>query len=100
MSEDRELLELAAKAAGYNVHIVTKYNAPCLMVGNVVWNPLEDDAQALRLAVKLGLNCYFDETGYTRVDGIDSYESVDYEDIYRGARRCIVVAAADMGRKG
>lgn len=44
---DRELLELAAKAAGLrvNFHPTASYN----------WNPLTDDGDALRLAVTLGL---------------------------------------------
>lgn len=64
---DRELLELAAKAAG----IVGKYGyAPddYYYNGNVegictelpdgrfyVWNPLSDDGDALRLAIRLGM---------------------------------------------
>lgn len=45
---DRELLELAAKAAG--VEHVTP-----MMVEWGKWNPLDDDGDALRLAVKLNM---------------------------------------------
>lgn len=54
---DKELLELAAKAAG-NIEYFWTEN------GNLVlsapdgkqWNPLTDDGDALRLAVKLGIS--------------------------------------------
>jgi hypothetical protein len=56
---DRELLELAAKAAGYKPHgwneeinrlLVEDEEGP-----DLPWNPLRDDGDALRLAVKLKL---------------------------------------------
>src|SRR5690554_3749924 len=50
---DNELLELAAKAAGYSL---TKGSRGCrefLCKRGVYWNPLEDDGDALRLASKL-----------------------------------------------
>lgn len=65
---DRELLEWAAKAAGIEVYESTDgtlQNRPILVfaagggMGTMPyeerWNPLVDDAQALRLAVKLAL---------------------------------------------
>ncbi|MDT4869161.1 hypothetical protein FQZ97_1041770 [compost metagenome] len=69
MNTDRELLELAAKAVGYQTG--HKWNRERLEMdppvtamvvhdaaGELVstgWNPLDDDGQALRLAVKLSL---------------------------------------------
>lgn len=60
-TNDRELLELAAKAAGYEVrpymwHKGTQFEHAgfCLDSDNE-WNPLEDDGDALRLAVQLQL---------------------------------------------
>ena len=61
--DDRELLELAAKAAGFGIEnflggreIVRRDpdGQP------VYWNPLKDDGDALRLAVKLRLNLNFE----------------------------------------
>lgn len=46
--ENRELLILAAKAAGYGNE-----------EGSGYWNPLMDDGDALRLAVKLGIQVWF-----------------------------------------
>lgn len=111
MSE-RELLELAAKAAGVHAH--HWFDQGCvLMCSNVEggdpdygWNPLVDDGDALRLAVKLGL-------GYTTileigVGGADcalnrpqvyAHERHDGgADPYASTRRAIVRAAAEIGR--
>ncbi len=57
--EDRELLELAARAAGIALHSREIDGSPLLLLGNGVagrvWNPLQDDGDALRLAVALRL---------------------------------------------
>lgn len=50
MKTDRELLELAAKAAGLEL----KYNYLGWRDARQPWDPLTDDGDALRLAVKLG----------------------------------------------
>lgn len=47
---DAELLQAAARAAGLYPHIKPDGT---MLVGNTVWNPLEDDGDAFRLAVKL-----------------------------------------------
>lgn len=117
---DRELLELAAKAAGLEID-----KSPCNgggrgntgfdVMGNAVldwhdmtrWNPLTDDADAFRLAMKLDLKMHH---GYTRNsvgpaafagDGeqfcIESHE--DYADGKCGAmRRAITRYAAEIGK--
>ena len=48
---DRELLELAAKAAGMTFMDVPNRGTGAIL--GVDWNPLTDDGDALRLAVKL-----------------------------------------------
>ena len=55
---DRELLELAAKAAGHKLRWVEDgwgVDRPRIVVGHSLarWNPLEDDGDALRLAVAI-----------------------------------------------
>lgn len=58
MSNDRELLELAAKAAGYTSLGYGELSGgePVLHIhGLGVWSPLGDDGDALRLAVKLDM---------------------------------------------
>ena len=52
---DRELLELAAKAIGLEeAKMRIEFNQ---------WNPLDDDGDALRLAVKLGIHVVWADIG-------------------------------------
>lgn len=100
---DRELLELAAKAAGITLHVVgngyggvTFYTYPDMLF----WNPLTDDGDALRLAVKLGLCilCHATQVEYSKGDG---GVGVIVEQKFRDAaatRRAIVRAAAEIGK--
>ena len=87
----KELLELAAKAAG----IECEFMAGKFWSQLKEWNPLTDDGDALRLAVKLGLGIEF-LMGVVEVDSVyhEAYES----DRYAATRRCIVRAAAEIGR--
>lgn len=60
---DRELLELAAKAARYEIEesYVGGGERKFYRKGELIpWNPLEDDGDALRLAVKLRVALYYD----------------------------------------
>ena len=55
---DLDLMELAAKAAGYKIEWVR--NSGCFYrceeeIGREEWNPLDDDGDAFRLAIKLGI---------------------------------------------
>ncbi|HCW21559.1 MAG TPA: hypothetical protein DHL02_27225 [Achromobacter sp.] len=102
---DRELLELAANAAGHvtrsdnlNVWIVETDGSPIAR-----WNPLADDAQALRLAVKLDMQIWRSTAG--GVAGVSP--SSDFwnrlneplgPDPYAATRRAIVRAAAEIGK--
>jgi len=92
---DRELLEMAAKASGNTV-----YSAAGLGVRSVMhWNPLTDDGDALRLAVKLGLHariCRRMTLVEMREAGDDICEPHG-ADIYAATRRAIVRAAAAIG---
>ena len=114
MTTDRELLELAAKAAGYSVMGVGdgRYG------GNVVfymgqdqlyWNPLTDDGDAFRLAVKLRLDILLDRAAVQSPcvevlanTGADiepfAIETIEGNDPYAATRRAIVRAAAEIGR--
>lgn len=106
--EDRELLELAAKAAGYCVD--TAFDDGPLIYGGDdgtrEWNPLEDDGDAMRLAVKLSLHVEidYDETpAEVRVYGPwlnDNLAGIyeDGQDPYAATRRAIVRAAAEIGK--
>jgi hypothetical protein len=65
MNNDRKLLELAAKAAGYKYRVYGP-NEPIYIyqddnVEYVEWNPLANDTDALRLAAKLEINVKWSE---------------------------------------
>ena len=94
---DRELLEMAAKAIGLEeAKMRIEFNQ---------WNPLEDDGDALRLAVKLGLilGTY---AHYVTVDLLSPNDRIETitvwhsqtNDPYAATRRAIVRAAAEIGR--
>jgi hypothetical protein len=100
---DRELLELAAKAAGVDGPQVQGFDG--IVIGNerdghIFWNPLKDDGDALRLAVKLNMSLVMFSI-FVRVDTVD-YEDIYEEygdDPYAATRRAIVRAAAEIGKQ-
>lgn len=105
---DRELLELAAKAIGIPLEW-TELNIP-RTTGWREWNPLVNDGDALRLAVKLGIgvSSFMDESysGDNNVararhfdcGEIDEHADDNDGDILAATRRAIVRAAAQLGR--
>lgn len=97
---DREMLELAAKAAGTVVEFTN--NRPVTFIdGDTVhqaWNPLEDDGDAFRLAVDLGLVADFSRPSAGKPykqHAIWLDETMSNAEL---ARRAIVHAAAEIGR--
>lgn len=116
---DRELLELAAKAAGIDVYESTDgtmQNRPVLVfaagggMGTMLyeerWNPLQCDAQALRLAVKLNIECVFSDDRQAVNAGVWSEDPKSYDcmvpyggDKQAATRRAIVRAAAEIGKE-
>jgi hypothetical protein len=105
MNTDRELLELAAKAAGMDYLIWTPGAAPLVPVehrvsGRLAWHPLTDDGDALRLAVKLGIG-QIHHKGWGQVMHPNFAQRMDFhygDDQFDATRRAIVIAAADLGR--
>ncbi|HGM4824765.1 TPA: hypothetical protein ACKP7E_001794 [Pseudomonas aeruginosa] len=113
---DRTLLELAARAAGMNIQrcrLDDPLHRDFLMNGEGVrnpgqcsfpWNPLTDDGDALRLAVKLRLDITF-YNGFQEVaaepsngDGMNPCQEVFTENPYAATRRAITRAAAEIGK--
>jgi hypothetical protein len=102
MSTDRELLELAAKAADEGI----VFYGECLRAQTGrEWNPLVDDGDALRLAVKLNID--FRAYGSSvrslvldvvRQKVIASFDEIVTDDPYASTRRAIVRAAAQIGK--
>jgi len=105
---DRELLELAAKAAGYDVAFWPSRNDAGFECGFLhavdggIWNPLTDDGDALRLAVKLQMQYRFITTYCEGVEAYTGYSQTCYEKILedrgQSLRRSIVRAAAEIGK--
>lgn len=112
--EDRELLEFAAKAAGIKGHYVEDddwYGTGILFTDeddcNKIINPLIDDGDTLRLAVKLGAGGHFSDLIFGKLsviidgdgNGIFVRENVSDEiDIHAATRLAIVRAAAEIGK--
>jgi hypothetical protein len=102
---NRELLELAAKAAGIRINYWVYDNdddSPSVLESGGIWNPLTDDGDALRLAVKLGLTV--SQLMYNREVEVNCYDETVFvyqfhePDPYAATRRAIVRAAAEIGR--
>ena len=106
---DRELLELAAKAAG----IVVQWDCPergMMMltpdgIDTMSWNPLTDDGDALRLAVKLRIQVTpgtYNKDEFSAYNGERHAEAHEWyapgvQDECAATRRAIVRAAAAIG---
>jgi hypothetical protein len=105
---DKELLKDAAKAAGFEVVF---YGNECVGVGisdckrDWPWNPLTDDGDALRLAVKLKMpinvtneiaRCIWGSFG--NGERCDEWHSNNGDDPYAATRRAITRAAAEIGK--
>lgn len=114
---DRELLELAAKACGYDTS--HPWNAErltldppvaslCIDGVSTAWNPLKNDGDALRLAVTCGVDIrlfgLFPFDGMRRIStlvdrlGRGFNEFPDDNTAYSLTRRAIVRAAAEIGK--
>ena len=102
---DKELLELAAKAAGYgfewfgpHFHITVDDRR------FTFWNPLTDDGDALRLAVKLKIQITpetyqdYEVTAYRGGFCEATEKATMGYSIEEATRRAIVRAAAEIGK--
>ena len=98
---DKELLELAAKAAGMRLnHAGQPTTGNYYDSADFIWNPLTDDGDALRLMVELGMDILFQ--GYKQfivvVTNCATTEEPYSFDMKTSTRRAIVRAAAEIGR--
>ena len=103
---DREMLELAARAAGYVFgeyggkparQVTTKIGAAW-----IYWNPRGDDGDALRLAVYLEFEIDITSTGVavrTRCGLKVLVNKTEEPDLCAAARLAITRAAAKIGRQ-
>lgn len=109
---DKKLLELAAEAAGISLWWDWHEGIEtCNKSGGGEWNPLTNDGDALRLAVKLKMEVYHGEdegeavyASYVKPNSAIAYCVEYYDDLnhqgdpYAATRRAIVRAAAEIGR--
>lgn len=114
---DRELLELAAKAAGFQFDPTVTTSDDRLygcfdtdkLQGLYVWAPLTYDDDAFRLQVRVGLHvhCDFECKGHPSVE-VFYFKKPGYEcgivcesgsDHAAATRRAIVRAAAEIGKE-
>lgn len=97
MQTDRELLELAAKAAGIVLFEDAELkDSFCIVETGLPWNPLEDDGDALRLAVQLDM---IDERQWRAPITGALYNECN-GDWFAATRRAIVRAAASIAQGG
>ena len=110
---DRELLEMAAKAAGIRLYVwgtegsenfadmdSEKYGK--------LWNPIKDSGDALRLACDLGLRVFpiartqsgaaCSAVGSATGERLSEVDDASL-DTYTATRRAIVLAAAEIGKQ-
>lgn len=100
---DRELLELAARAAGYDYRPENGAIVVDGIPGN--WNPLIDDGDALRLAIKMGVNLSLPSSPNQVFVQVGERGSVPFAleridgNPFSATRRAIVRAAAEIGKE-
>ena len=105
---DRELLELAAKAAGINLVIKDIPHRTAIYGKETVcrvddhpcknWNPLTDDGDAFRLAVKLKLDVDHCQEHACVYGDMAAVEILEGDDPYAATRLAITRAAAAIGK--
>lgn len=107
MAKERELLELAAKAAGIEYQytddggVIEYFGGGLQIAFGGKWSPLTDDGDALRLATKLHIAITYPEGEACVRCWIDGPSDPFYEllgdDPDSATRRAIVRAAAEIG---
>jgi hypothetical protein len=105
MSEDRELLELAAKAAGLTAFWDEPSLSMCVTTDagyRYFWRPLASSGDALELAVRLRIDVQTEDddglVGTLMPDGRQGPCQQVGNDPLAATRRAIVRAAAEIGR--
>lgn len=106
---DKELLELAAKAAGivgkwwpefFEFRVPHPDTSQLKDIYGIAWNPLTNDGDALRLAIKLDIvpRC-INGVAFAWRAGVCDMQEPYGTDPYAATRRAIVRAAAEIGEQ-
>lgn len=95
MTTDRDLEELAAKAAGIATYRAD--NGRLLLRTGATWKPLDDSGYAFRLAFAIGIDIQYREMA-VRISWRHLEATVSKSDGMEGLRRIIVLLAAEIGK--
>lgn len=107
MNEDRELLELAAFAAGHKINKLMQGERDAIGAGDVglwidgistCWNPISDDGHALRLAVRLNMELLVTDEWVFAIGDFGPNSEPRGSCPFAATRRAIVRAAAEIGK--
>jgi hypothetical protein len=101
-SDDKELLELAAKAVGIQLDFTVRGDHPPYYInergGHSSWNPLENNDDAFKLSIDLDMGVSQEPMAAVAIRGnvekIELYENHPYR--WSATRRAIVRVAADV----
>ena len=109
---DRQLLIFASEVAGIKIESITSNGLYFGGLEGRIWNPLECDGDALRLAVKLKISIYADDDSYVfavekeqrKAETSDKETHLGWcecwnDDPAADTRRAIVRAAAEIAIK-
>lgn len=94
--DDREMLELAAKAGNVNID-PDRYDTEwgfAVRGTSTWWNPCTNDGDALRLGVKTNV---IGSPLFHHYRALERFAHQDHDDLF-ATRRAIVLAAAEIGR--
>ena len=102
--DNKQLLERAAKAAGYEIDIYTPIGLnPIFNLNKRYWNPIESDADAFRLMVDCSIDALIVHDGCVAVltDGRASKEfNASHNNDKHAAARMAVTRAAAQSQEG
>ena len=112
MSDPREVLEMAAKAAGFKLdglaskHIVQGVGPDDFLIvnekgGHSVWNPIDDDGDCARLESALLIELFWHDDAvqaHRRADSFGVYEDFKGRDRNAVRRLVSISVAARIGR--
>lgn len=103
MKSDRELLDLAAKASGYDVSRDAHIPSGGLWISEVIsgdfeWNPIANDGDAFRLALTLNILVGVGQawTAGSQQYGV-MFDGYPEGELFKATRLAIVRAAAAIG---
>jgi hypothetical protein len=95
MTDDKKLLELAAKACGYKLKF--RDSGVPWVFKKGIWNPLENKSNCLQMETDLKLDIEYLDPGLWRISGFiaDDYDQLA---MHENRQRASTMAAAEIGQ--